>query len=69
MHKLQNQLTYYFSRQVENKVLLVTDNQDSHITVASLNRARDNDIVLLTLPPHTSRKLQPLDWTLHGPFK
>ena len=53
----------------EKKVLLIMDNHDSHLSVDGLNFAKDNGIVILTLPPHTSNKLQPLDRTVYGPFK
>lgn len=53
----------------EHRVLLVLDNHDSHITPNGINLCRQNGITLLTLPPHTSHKLQPLDRTVFGPFK
>lgn len=53
----------------ENMALLLIDNHESHISLASLNLAKDNGIVLLTFPPHTSHKLQPLDRTVYGPLK
>lgn len=53
----------------ENMVLIILDNHESHISVASLNLAKDNGIVLLTFLPHTSHKLQPLDRAVFGPFK
>lgn len=59
----------YVRPKKESMVLLILDNHDSHISVASLNLAKDNGIVLLTFPPHTSHKLQPLDRTVYGPFK
>jgi len=31
--------------------------------------AKENGILLLTLPPHTSRKLEPLDCTVFGPYE
>lgn len=52
----------------EHMVLIILDNHESHISVASLNWAKDNGIVLLTFPPHTSHKLQPLDQAVFGPF-
>lgn len=45
------------------------DNHDSHILIATLNLAKENGIVLLTFPPHTSHKLQPLDRTVYAPLK
>lgn len=54
---------------VENKILLIMDNHESHITVEAIKLARENHIIFLTLPPHTSHKLQPLDRTVFGPYK
>lgn len=45
------------------------DNHDSHISIESLNFAKENGINLLTIPPHTSHKTQPLDRTVFGPLK
>lgn len=52
-----------------NRILLLMDNHESHITVKSVNFCRDNGITMLTFPPHTSHKLQPLDIGVFGPFK
>lgn len=53
----------------EHPVLLLMDNHDSHITIDSLNLAKENGITLLTFPPHCSHKLQPLDRSVYGPLK
>ncbi|KAK4303085.1 hypothetical protein Pmani_024869 [Petrolisthes manimaculis] len=53
----------------EHKVLLIMDNHESHLSIDAINYAKENGIVLLTLPPHTSNKLQPLDKSVYGPFK
>lgn len=53
----------------ENKILLLIDNHESHTTLAAILYARENGIVLLSFPPHTSHKLQPLDIGVFGPFK
>lgn len=45
------------------------DNHDSHISLSAINLAREAGIVLLTIPPHTSHKTQPLDRTVFGPYK
>jgi len=50
-------------------VLLLLDNHDSHISIESITYAKENDIVLLTFPPHCSHKLQPLDRSVFGPLK
>lgn len=50
-------------------VLLIMDNHSSHLDFQAVNFAKNNGIVLLTLPPHCSHVLQPLDVTVFGPFK
>lgn len=39
---------------IENKVLLIMDNHDSHLSVDGLKFCKTNGIIILTLPPHTS---------------
>lgn len=53
----------------EHKVLLLMDNHESHISLESLELAKNNGIVLLTFPPHCSHKLQPLDVSVYFPFQ
>ena len=53
----------------EKKVLLLLDNHSSHISVKAVNFCKENGIVLLSLPPHCSHKLPPLDRSVFGPLK
>ena len=53
----------------DSPTLLIMDNHTSHISVAVIDKAKANGVVLLTFPPHTSHKLQPLDRTVYGPLK
>ncbi|XP_074039970.1 uncharacterized protein [Leptinotarsa decemlineata] len=53
----------------ENPSLLIYDNHKSHISVEVVNLARNNGVSILTLPPHSSNKMQPLDLAVFGPFK
>lgn len=53
----------------EQRILLIADNHSSHISPRGLEICRDNGITLLTIPPHTSHRLQPLDVSVYGPFK
>ena len=53
----------------ERKILTIMDNHKSHITLAAIDKAREPGIVLLTIPPKTSHKLQLLDKTVFGSFK
>lgn len=45
----------------ENPALLIADNHSSHISIPVLSLARENGVIILTLPPHTSHRTQPLD--------
>lgn len=53
----------------ENPVLLLLDCHCSHKTLAVINFCRENNIYLLSTPPHTTHKLQPHDRTFMKPFK
>lgn len=53
----------------ENPTLLICDNHESHISIKVVEIARKAGVTVLTLPPHTSNKLQPLDLAVFGPFK
>ena len=46
---------------VEKKALVILDDHVSHRSLEAVTKARDNGIILLSLPPHTSSKMQPLD--------
>lgn len=49
--------------------LLIMDNHSAHISLAVVELAKKYGVCLVTLYPHTSHKLQPLDRTVFGPFK
>ncbi|KAF2888963.1 hypothetical protein ILUMI_17210 [Ignelater luminosus] len=53
----------------EKPVLLILDNHESHSSIPVLNLCKSNGVVLLSFPPHTSHKLQPLDRMVFGPLK
>ena len=51
-------------------MLLILDGHKSHThNIAALNRASECGIIMLSLPPHTSHKMQPLDITFFKPLK
>ncbi|KAF2904072.1 hypothetical protein ILUMI_02106 [Ignelater luminosus] len=54
---------------VENPVLLVMDNHSSHSSFPSYLFCREKGIHIVSIPPHTSHRLQPLDLTFYGPLK
>ena len=41
--------------------IVILDGHHSHKTLAAVEYARSRGITLITLPPHTTRKMQPLD--------
>ncbi|XP_060560427.1 uncharacterized protein LOC132720318 [Ruditapes philippinarum] len=53
----------------ERPQLLIIDGHSSHESLAIIERAIDENIMLLTLPPHCTHYLQPLDRTVFGPLK
>lgn len=54
---------------VEEPILLILDNHESHVSLACYLLCRERGIILLSLPPHTSHRMQPLDLTYFGPLK
>lgn len=59
----------YSNASIENPVVLLLDNHESHISVAAIRTAKDNGVIMATFHPHTSHKMQPLDVGVFGPFK
>lgn len=54
----------------EDPVLLILDGHYSHTrNIEVLDLARENGVVILSLPPHSTHKMQPLDKTFMGPLK
>lgn len=49
--------------------LLLLDNHTSHQSLVALKMAIDHDIVVLSFPPHSSHRIQPLDVGVFGPVK
>ncbi|KAJ2937446.1 hypothetical protein O0L34_g19354 [Tuta absoluta] len=52
-----------------NPSLLIMDYHESHLSIDALNLAKAAGVTILTLHPHTTAKMQPLDVGLNGPFK
>lgn len=50
-------------------ILLIYDGHGSHDKIELINLAREHNIILFCLPPHTTHKLQPLDVGVFGPFQ
>ncbi|KAF2879053.1 hypothetical protein ILUMI_27147 [Ignelater luminosus] len=52
-----------------NKILLILDKHNSHSTLEAYEFCKANYITMLSIPPHSSHRLQPLDITFFGPLK
>ncbi|KAJ2937697.1 hypothetical protein O0L34_g17508 [Tuta absoluta] len=50
-------------------VLLILDNRSSHTSWNAYQFCKQNNIVMLSLPPHGSHRIQPLDVSVYGPLK
>lgn len=59
----------YVNASKEEPVLVVLDNHTTHSSLNSYKFCRENGIVLVSLPPHTSHRLQPLDVTFFSSLK
>lgn len=51
------------------KTLLIYDGHTTHISLSLIELAKNNDITIIKLPPHSSHLLQPLDLAIFKPFK
>ena len=59
-----------FAKPSESRpVLILLDGHQSHKSLDAVTLARENCVTLITIPPHTSHRLQPLDLTFFGPLK
>ncbi|XP_031333879.1 uncharacterized protein LOC116163888 [Photinus pyralis] len=59
----------YVKSTAVDPVLLLMDNHSSHISLQCISYCREHSIVLLSIPPHCSHRLQPLDVGFYGPLK
>lgn len=67
--KVLQHVVLHTDASLENPLVLTMDNHDSHLSYAAMQYAKTNGIHIVTLPPHTSQKTQPLDRTVFGPMK
>ena len=50
-------------------LLLLLDGHSSHFKPDTIRFAKDHNVVVFCLPPHTTHECQPLDCSLSGPLK
>ena len=53
----------------DHPISFLSENHCSHISIDVINYAKENNITMVSFPPHCSHKLQPLDESVLGPFK
>ncbi|KAK9728761.1 DDE superfamily endonuclease [Popillia japonica] len=53
----------------EKPVLLILNHHESHLFIDGLDFCVAHGIVVLSMPPHCSHRLQPVDRSVFGPFK
>ncbi|XP_054285350.1 uncharacterized protein LOC129001936 [Macrosteles quadrilineatus] len=53
----------------DDPVLLIADNHSTHCSLQAILYCRENNVTFLTLPPHASHIIQPLDKCFYGPLK
>lgn len=56
-------------RSAVTPVILVLDNFSGHVHPEVLQKAKDNHVIMVGLPPHSTHITQPLDVTLMKPLK
>jgi len=49
--------------------ILILDGHSSHVELSVLELAREKNVSIMALPPHTSHLFQPLDVGIFGPMK
>nr|CAI5830968.1 unnamed protein product [Callosobruchus analis] len=62
-------MNYGITRNIAMSFTVLLDNHESHVSIEVIRFAKENGVTLLTIPPHTSNKLQPLDVSVNSPFK
>ena len=53
----------------ERPLLLIFNGHLTHVSIRVIEKAIDEDVTILKLPPHITDKLQPLDVACFGPLK
>lgn len=53
----------------ENPVLLIIDTDESHVSVLAYDFCQNNNIILIAIPPNSSKFLHPLSLSFFGPLK
>jgi len=54
---------------MSEKHIVILDGHSSHKSLKAINLVRDSAVTLISLPPHTTHRMQPLDIVFYGPLK
>ena len=67
--RVLNHFIKHMDCSIENPAVVFMDNHESHFGIEVIEMARMIGLSIITFPPHTSHKLQPLDVAVYGPLK
>lgn len=67
--KFIHHFAHHSNTSQERPTLLILDNCTAHLSIDSIDFAREHGITMVSIPPHCSHKLQPLDVGVFGPVK
>ena len=67
--RVLNHFIKHMGCSIENPTVVFMDNHESHFGIEVIEMARMSGLSIITFPPHTSHKLQPLDVAVCGPLK
>ncbi|XP_072379681.1 uncharacterized protein [Diabrotica undecimpunctata] len=59
--KVMEHFILHTSSSKQNPSLLLYDNHESHLSIQVINLAKENGVTIVTYPPNSTNKLQPLD--------
>ena len=62
-------MSHFVKHAVSARPLLLLDGHSSHYRPDSIEYAREENIILFCLPPHTTQECQPLDVSVYRPLK
>jgi hypothetical protein len=62
-------MKYVQGRDPSEPLILLYDGHKSHVSLGLIDWAKELNLILFVLPPHTSHILQPLDVGCFGPFQ
>jgi len=63
-------LKHFLCHAGANRPLIqLLDGHSSHYNLEAINLAKENNVIMFTLVPHTTHAMQPLDTAAYGPLE